>query len=602
LSGPIVFGDPALFGWYHSPARPAKNGGVVLCNPFGYEAMCLHRVYRVLAERLAAAGIAVLRFDYHGTGDSSGSDHDPDRLAAWERSIGVAIDELRTRSGVRDVSLFGVRFGATLAVRAALARRDVSALVLWNPYLSGRMFLREMRMMQTAGAEQAFASEEDRGSSPDVRKSDPGTKDEEAIGFFLAYPTVVDISEIDLRGKKVAPAPRVMLLGRDDLPDDGRYVKHLAGSGVDVTDATSTPGYAAMMQDAYLSKVPQQAFDQIALWLGEVHGELLPEPDAIRPEAITLVDFTREGPHLVAEDAVREEALLFGPASQLLGIVSEPRDGPARSSDAVIFLNVGSNHRVGSNRMYVAMARAFAARGITALRFDISGIGDSFSPAGAENRLYAKEAVYDVQAAMDMLQNARDAKRFHLVGLCSGAYLAFKTAHADARVHSQILINTQTFRWKDGDTLEVSLRKNYRSTRFYATEVWNPATWKRVIRGEVNARGIAGTLSRRAFDRAVRGAQGTFARVRHGRLEIDDVAAQFKDTLKRGTHTLLVFGANDGGLDSMETHLGPGARKLTKYPNFRLEIVEGSDHTFTPMWSQDWLSKLVLDSVASWRS
>lgn len=614
-SGPIVFGEGErrLFGWYHAPTRPAKAAGVVLCNPFGYEAMCLHRVYRTLAQRLAAAGIPALRFDYHGTGDSAGSDHDPDRVAAWRQSVGMAIDELRRRAQIVEVSLFGIRFGATMAMLAGIERQDISSLILWSPYLTGRNFLREMRMMQTAGAEQAFATGEDRGVSPDVRKSTPPappTKDEEAIGYFLAEQTVEDLGKIDLRAaKKTSPAPRVLLLGRDDLPDDGRLTKHLSSVGTDVTDCTSLPGYSAMMQDAYLSKVPREVFDQVIAWLGRVVHTEYEEEEEEGSDRQTLPDLRREGPHLVADSSengkgtAREESFMFGPRSSLVGILCEPAArASARTRDAVVFLNVGSNHRPGSNRMYVKMARTFAARGMTSLRFDVSGIGDSFANADFENRLYAPEAVIDTQAAMSELTSLRDVERFFLVGLCSGAYLAFKTAVADKRVAGQVLINTQTFSWKEGDTLEVSVRKNYRSTRFYTQEMWNPQTWKRVLRGEVNARGIANTLAERAVARTVRGAQATIARVRHGRMEIDDVANDFKDILKRGTETLMVFGANDGGIDLMESHLGPGAKKVEKFANFQLEIIEGTDHTFTPVWSQTWLEKLIVKTVERWRA
>jgi pimeloyl-ACP methyl ester carboxylesterase len=603
-----------------------KNGGVVLCNPFGYEAMCLHRCYRILAERLALAGIASLRFDYHGTGDSSGHDHDPERLPAWLSSISAAVDELRRRAEVTEISIFGVRLGATLAVLSGIERQDLSSMVLWAPYLTGRSFVREMRMMQTAGAEQAFASDEDRGASPPISSRAPSSSraapssrrgavdaspdDEEAIGYFLSASTVRDLSKVDLRVSKVAPTPRVLFFGRDDFPDDGRYMRHLEDTGVDVTDSTSTPGYSAMMQDAYLSKVPTEAFDQVVSFFGNVHSGVLPHGYDEAP--VTLLDLSRVGPHLACESArdeegaklkAREEAFMFGPSSQLLGILCEPDERhEARTSDAVIFLNVGSNHRVGSNRMYVMMARTLAARGITSLRFDVSGIGDSVSTAGVENRLYARDAVLDARAAMDALKAQREVERFFLVGLCSGAYLAFQTAHVDERVAGQVLINSQTFHWKEGDTLEVSLRKNYRSTRYYTTEMWKPQVWGRVLRGEVNAMGIAGTLATRALERAKRSAASSIARVRHGRLETDDVAAQFKDILKRGTQTLLVFGANDGGLDQMEAHLGPQAKKLERYKNFKLEIVEGTDHTFTPLWSQDWLEHLVIGTVERWRS
>ena len=53
------------------PPRPEVGPrGVVLCQPLGIEAICVYFSYRPLADRLAQLGLAVLRFDYDGTGDS----------------------------------------------------------------------------------------------------------------------------------------------------------------------------------------------------------------------------------------------------------------------------------------------------------------------------------------------------------------------------------------------------------------------------------------------------------------------------------------------------------------------------------------------------
>ena len=92
---PLFFGDPrrSLFGWFH-PAVPQRRRGAVICSPIGYESILCHRAGRHLAERLAAAGIPALRFDYDGTGDSVGSDHDPGRVRAW-------IDSIHTATGSR---------------------------------------------------------------------------------------------------------------------------------------------------------------------------------------------------------------------------------------------------------------------------------------------------------------------------------------------------------------------------------------------------------------------------------------------------------------------------------------------------------------------
>ncbi len=83
-----------LFASYHIAEGNVRRGhGVVLCNPFGQEALRAHRLYRVLAERLARSGIDVMRFDYYGTGDSSGEDQEGE-LSGWTRDIRTVHDEL----------------------------------------------------------------------------------------------------------------------------------------------------------------------------------------------------------------------------------------------------------------------------------------------------------------------------------------------------------------------------------------------------------------------------------------------------------------------------------------------------------------------------
>ena len=50
-----------LFAWLHS--APSASQGVVICAPPGHEQVHTHRTLRHLAERLAEAGLCVVRFD-----------------------------------------------------------------------------------------------------------------------------------------------------------------------------------------------------------------------------------------------------------------------------------------------------------------------------------------------------------------------------------------------------------------------------------------------------------------------------------------------------------------------------------------------------------
>ena len=82
------FGDPdrPLLGWLSTPREGVSSAGVLVLPAVGYSYWSSPRTMRVLAERLAAAGHTVLRFDYEGTGDSGGDQWDDDRVASWRAS------------------------------------------------------------------------------------------------------------------------------------------------------------------------------------------------------------------------------------------------------------------------------------------------------------------------------------------------------------------------------------------------------------------------------------------------------------------------------------------------------------------------------------
>ena len=155
---PLRFGDPSrqLFGLHLAPTGGAiRNQGVLLCNPFGQEAIRCHRLFRVLGERLARDGYHVLRFDYYGTGDSDGDDIDAD-LDTWLDDVVRADEELLRLGGCSERSWFGLRFGATLAALAS-ARAAVPPvrLVLWDPVVDGALYLEELSRSHAAGARTA---------------------------------------------------------------------------------------------------------------------------------------------------------------------------------------------------------------------------------------------------------------------------------------------------------------------------------------------------------------------------------------------------------------------------------------------------------------
>jgi pimeloyl-ACP methyl ester carboxylesterase len=208
--------------------------------------------------------------------------------------------------------------------------------------------------------------------------------------------------------------------------------------------------------------------------------------------------------------------------------------------------------------MYVKMARAWAARGYRSLRFDLAGIGDSRLAAGySKTRLYSKGSTVDVQTAMDAL-GAFGCDRFILVGLCSGAYVAFQTARTDERVAGQILMNPRRLAWREGDTLESVMTQSYKSTHFYRKALLAPRTYFRLLRGEIDVRGISKRVGSLALARLSRAGE----RLRTGRPTEEEVLANVRQLCNRGTSLLLIVGAEDDGLDYLEFHLGPRGKRL----------------------------------------
>ena len=125
----------------------------MICPPVASEYTRSHRTLRHLCDGLAAAGIPALRFDYHGIGDSPGTDLDPDRLGTWRANIVDAIAHARALTGRERVYVVGLRLGATLAALAS-AEAPVERLVLWNPCVQGRAYVREMRAAALAAQRQ----------------------------------------------------------------------------------------------------------------------------------------------------------------------------------------------------------------------------------------------------------------------------------------------------------------------------------------------------------------------------------------------------------------------------------------------------------------
>jgi uncharacterized protein len=103
----------------------------------GQTAFLLARPIGMLADRLVRTGATVMRFDYHGTGDSPGEEADQS-VADWARDIEEAQGCLLAGCQPAHADWFGMGLGANLMLQAALrVPRPPRRLVLWEPVTDG---------------------------------------------------------------------------------------------------------------------------------------------------------------------------------------------------------------------------------------------------------------------------------------------------------------------------------------------------------------------------------------------------------------------------------------------------------------------------------
>lgn len=128
-------GTETVFALYASSALPRADMGVVLAHS-GANNFSAHRngVWTRLCRELARAGIPSLRFDFAGTGESSG-----ELGQGWAgqpvTDATVAMDALRA-AGCRRLLTVGSCFGALPSVLAAAERADVAGVILLSPPLA----------------------------------------------------------------------------------------------------------------------------------------------------------------------------------------------------------------------------------------------------------------------------------------------------------------------------------------------------------------------------------------------------------------------------------------------------------------------------------
>lgn len=583
LEGP---GGP-IFAWLHEPpvGRSLRHG-VVVCPSLGYEQLHAHRTLRHLAEEAAKQGATVLRIDYHGTGDSPGHDLESGRVECWIGNAQRAASWLRESGEVDRVTWIGFRAGALFALAAA-ARQPADGVVLWAPPAKGNHFVREFRAVSMTAA--ATANLERREGEP-----------LETSGFRLSHETCVDIGKLNATDF-VPRVRRALIVSRDESPTNSRLCDHLRAAQIEATEVGG-PGFADIITLPHETRVPDTTLAAIVDWLNE------PINSSATEEALTNAVSSSARPStidraLVAE-GVWERSIVLSRRPSLFGVITEPAEVATSTSTpmamderpCVVMVNAGSAYRIAPGRMHVELGRHLAARGWRTLRFDVEGLGDSVTRrTSRENDPYPATAMRDIGLALRELREREQAKRFVLLGLCSGAYDVFQfvAQNDDPAVVESVLINPLTFYWREGMQVEDAANLKWNNWLTYLDSALQWDKWRRLLSGQ-NRHGLWGTFKRfargvglwpqPASDAGVPALDDRQFDDLHGfggHPERDDLRGDLTRIEKSGRHLSVFFATSDPGYLILKVRAGRKANQLERDGQLSLQFLDDSDHTFS---------------------
>jgi alpha-beta hydrolase superfamily lysophospholipase len=588
-------GEHRLFGWLHHSLIGLKvDIGVVVCQPFGYEAICAHRGMRAFAEAIATAGMPALRFDYLGTGDSAEIDPQADQLQIWTQDVLAAAEELRVRTGVRQVCLLGFRLGALLATLAAAQDNTASALVVVAPIISGRRYLRELRTTRMAASLGLDHSE-----SP-VDKQDARIGGMEISGFSFSAATLEALAKVDLATLQPPLLPRMLAIDGAMLAVAGGRAHSSEVQGR--TTRVALPGLVEMlMTPPQFAVVPKEVIAATLDWLSKLPGQVPAMPD--RTDGLPIGESNSAGPmneltlagNASAPEVVRiERPVFFGADALLFGIVTQPPANEIRRR-AVILLNAGADHHIGASRLYVSMARRWAQHGYVVLRMDLGGVGDSRTrPGHTDDDVFPQEATDDIRSAIEFLRSSYGVRDVTLAGLCSGAYHALRAAVAGLSVNRILMVNPQNYFWKRGETLQgLQLVEVVRNPGVYRERVFSLAAWKRMVTGQVNIVRIAKIYLQRPL-LAAESTLRDIARRLHIRLP-NDLGTELEEVVARGVRVVFVFARGEPGIGLLNLQAGTSVKRLGE--RCHIHTINGGDHVFTRSGPRAIMEQIVSDEL-----
>jgi alpha/beta superfamily hydrolase len=390
----------------------------------------------------------------------------------------------------------------------------------------------------------------------------------------------------------------MLVIDRDDLPRARAWVDSLSAADVQ-TEYTALPGFVKMMTvGPAFALVPHAMIAAARDWLlrfASVRSMSVNQGGVRRePGSAAAVVPTLSIPGEGVDGALSERPVRFGPGGMMFGIVTEPSGGERRRR-AVVLVNNGADHHIGTTRMHVSLARRWARRGCVVLRMDLAGLGDSNTRQGRpDNEVFPPAAVEDVRVAIEFMRERYQVGDLTLAGLCSGAYHALRAGVAAVPLNRIFMGNPENFSWKEGAPIDaIPVADVVRASAVYRELALSVSHWRKLLAGKVDITRIVKIYSRRialSLESTLRGV----VRLLGVRLP-SDVGWQLEQIAARGVRITIVFSRGEPGIQLLRMQGGSAIKRLGE--RCRVHIIDGADHTFSGSSSRAVLEKLLSDEL-----
>ncbi len=289
-----------------------------------------------------------------------------------------------------------------------------------------------------------------------------------------------------------------------------------------------------------------------------------------------------------------EVPALFGRDASLVGLTCRPTGPGSPDKPFVLFLNAGIVHRTGPHRTTVHLARALAGAGVSSLRFDLTGVGDSVVPTGAGAMSIQERVRIDIDDAIAFASAQCGATSFILSGLCSGADNALRTAARRDDVVGLALLD-----------LNVRPTRGY-YLRYYGRRLLRGETWRNILTGRhPDVHALLQRLHLAARTPAADSATATAPEVEDLSLPHDAVVpydqmrAQLQRILARDARLLCVFSAGRETQYNYEQQFAELFKGLDFGGRVQAPFFADADHTFTGPALQARLCRTVVEWVSA---